>query len=398
MLAVWRKGQRRSRVVGGVALVLLLAAAAGGWLLARGSEPAAATTTTVTVSTETVRDTVAVSGTIEPAATADLDFAVSGTVTRVLVEAGDTVKVGDALARVDDTALVATRRAALATLEAAVAQLDEDEDDGADDTRLAADQTAVVAARSALTEARGDVDDATLRATIRGTVTAVGLEEGDVTGSSASGGTGATGGTTTETSTPAVSIVSAGRFVLDATVAAADAGQVGEGLQAEITVSGVTDTVYGTVTEVGRVAETSSPGTAVFAVSVEVTGTRDDLYAGTTADATVIVEQRPDVLTVSTGALLSDGDTTYVEKVGENGTERTDVEIGATYGATTQVVSGLAEGDVVEVQGFTRGPGTTGTNGGGEGADGQQQRPQLDGGFPGGGGAGFPGAGTGGTP
>ena len=341
MLAVWRKGQRRSRVVGGVALVLLLAAAAGGWLLARGGEPAAATTTTVTVSTETVRDTVAVSGTIEPAATADLDFAVSGTVTRVLVEAGDTVKVGDALARVDDTALVATRRAALATLEAAVAQLDEDEDDGADDTRLAADQTAVVAARSALTEARGDVDDATLRATIRGTVTAVGLEEGDVTGSSASGGTGATGGTTTET---------------------------------------------------------SSTGTAVFAVSVEVTGTRDDLYAGTTADATVIVEQRPDVLTVSTGALLSDGDTTYVEKVGENGTERTDVEIGDTYGATTQVVSGLAEGDVVEVQGFTRGPGTTGTNGGGEGADGQQQRPQLDGGFPGGGGAGFPGAGTGGTP
>lgn len=378
--------------------MLVVAAAAAGWLLTRGTESAAATTTTATVSTETVRDTVAVSGTIEPAATADLDFAVSGTVTRVLVEAGDTVKVGDVLARVDDTALVATRRAALATLEAAVAQRDEDEDDGADDTRLAADQTAVLAARSALTAARDDVDAATLRATIRGTVTAVGLEKGDVTGSSAgaSGGSSATGGTATETGASAFSIVSTGRFVLDATVAAADADQVSDGLQAEITVTGVADTVYGTVSEVGRVAETSSSGAAVFAVSVDVTGTRDDLYAGTTADATVIVQQLPDVLTVSTAALQSDGETTYVEKVGDSGTERTDVEIGDTYGATTQVVSGLAEGDVVEVPGFTRRPGATGTGGGGDGTD-NQQRPQFDGTFPGGG-AGFPGAGPGGTP
>ncbi len=381
--------------------MLVVAAAAAGWLLTRGTQSAVATTTTATVSTETVRDTVTVSGTIEPAATADLDFAVSGTVTRVLVEAGDTVKVGDALARVDDTALVATRRAALATLEAAVAQRDEDEDDGADDTRLAADQTAVLAARSALTAARDDVDAATLRATIRGTVTAVGLEKGDVTGSSAgasgaSGGSSATGGTATETGASAFSIVSTGRFVLDATVAAADADQVSDGLQAEITVTGVADTVYGTVSEVGRVAETSSSGAAVFAVSVDVTGTRDDLYAGTTADATVIVQQLPDVLTVSTAALQSDGETTYVEKVGDSGTERTHVEIGDTYGATTQVVSGLAEGDVVEVPGFTRGPGATGTGGGGDGTD-NQQRPQFDGTFPGGG-AGFPGAGPGGTP
>ena len=141
-------------------------------------------------------------------------------------------------------------------------------------------------------------------------------------------------------------------------MAAADVGELTEGLQAEITVSGVTDTVYGTVSEVARVAEVDSDRAAVFPVIVAVTGTRDDLYSGTSADATVIVQQLPDVLTVSTPALQSDGDTTYVEKVVDGVSERVEVETGATYGIATEVVSGLSEGDVVEVPGFTRGTGS----------------------------------------
>lgn len=376
------KARGRRGIVASAGAVVLVAAGAGGWLLLHGSESAAATVTTTTVSTETVRDTVALSGTMQPAASADLDFSVDGTVTGVLVEAGDTVEEDDPLVRVDDTALVAARQAALATLEAAQAQLEENQAAGADDTRLAADQTAVVAATSALADARADVSNATLRATIAGTVTAVTLEEGDVTGGGASAGGNNTGATTTGA---AVSVVSTDRFVLDATVAAADADRVVDGLQVEIAVTGLSDTVYGTVSQVGRVAETSTSGAAVFSVEVEVTGTRDDLYAGTTAEATVIVEQVPDVLTVSTAALQSDGDTTYVDKVVGEATERIDVEIGETYGATTQVLAGLVEGDVVEVPGFTRG---TGGTGGDEGIDrtGQGGR-QLPGGggVPGGG-------------
>lgn len=349
-----KRGRRRWIVLG--AVVVLLAGTTGAWLLTRSGESAAASASTATVSSETVRETTAASGTIEPANTADLDFAVSGTVTAVLVEAGDRVKKGAALARVSDTALVANRRAALATVEAAVLQLGEDQDADASDTQLAADQTSVAAARSSLTEARQAVSDATLRATIRGTVTSVGLETGDVVGSS-QGSTGAATDTSTAASTSAFSIVSTGRFVLDATVAAADVDQLKTGLQAELTVSGITDTVYGTVSSVGRVAETNSSGAAVFPVTIAVTGTQDGLYAGTTADATVIVSQEPDVLTVSTPALQSDGDATYVEKVVDGTSERTDIEIGDTYGMTTEVLSGLEEGDVVEVPGFTRGSG-----------------------------------------
>ncbi|WP_232681959.1 biotin/lipoyl-binding protein, partial [Nocardioides sp. R-C-SC26] len=89
-----------------------------------GARPPAVTT--ATVSRETVQETVAISGTIAPARSADLDFAVSGTVTRVLVEAGDEVRRGQALARIDATSLRAARSAALSTWEAAQAQLAED--------------------------------------------------------------------------------------------------------------------------------------------------------------------------------------------------------------------------------------------------------------------------------
>jgi multidrug resistance efflux pump len=136
--------------------------------------------------------------------------------------------------------------------------------DTVDDTRLAADQTNLVAAENSLAEAREAVDDATLRATIRGTVTAVGVEVGDTVGSSSSGGAGGSASTSTATTTTstAFSLVSTGSYVLDATVPAADVETLQDGLQAEITASGIDDTIYGTATSVGRVAETSSSGSA----------------------------------------------------------------------------------------------------------------------------------------
>ena len=49
---------------------------------------------TVPVTTGTIQQTVASSGTIEPASQANLNFAVSGTVTAVDVKAGQTVTAG----------------------------------------------------------------------------------------------------------------------------------------------------------------------------------------------------------------------------------------------------------------------------------------------------------------
>ncbi|HYF73623.1 MAG TPA: efflux RND transporter periplasmic adaptor subunit [Nocardioides sp.] len=357
VLPVWNplRGRRRSWLV--LPLVLAVAGGAGAWLMTRDSS-AATEPTTYTVSASTVKETVSASGTIAPRRSADLDFEVSGTVTDVYVEEGDRVARGQALARVDDDALMANRTAAAASLAAAYSQLDDDQDADASDTQLAADQAAIVAAKATLAEARQAVADATLRATISGTVASLDLAVGDVVGGS--GGTDPTADGSATAS--AVVLVSSGHYVVEATVASSDVKQLKKGLQAEITPTAATETVYGTVASVGLVAETSSSGAAVFPVTIEVTGKRKDLYAGTSADASIIVEQRTDVLTVPSRALETDEDGgTFVTEVVDGATVKTPVEVGTAYGMSTEIVSGLDEGDVVEIPSFTPTGGDGGT-------------------------------------
>lgn len=393
----WRRPRRLVLVL---SALLVVSGVAGAWLLLRGDEPAAASTTTATVATQTLKQTVTASGTVAAATTEDLSFDVSGTVTRVFVEPGDTVRKGQRLARVDDDVLQAELDAAQSSLDAAETARSEHVSDGASEEQLAADEASVLAAESSLTEAQDAVDDAVLRSTIAGTVTDVGIEVGDSAGSgTGSSGQPSTGSSSTSTSTDTASgtitVVSTGHFVVDATVSSSDVAKVEQGMQAEITVSGVDETVYGTVSEVGLVAETDSSGAAAFPVTIEVTGERDDLYSGTSADVAVVVSQRADVLTVDSRAVRTDGDTTYVDKVTDTATgatERVSVETGETSGMLTEVTSGLAAGDVVQVPAFAGPGGNGGDQDLQEFQQQMQERMQNGGGFPGGEpGGGFPG-------
>lgn len=409
----WRRLGRTARILlaAGVAAVVV-GGGAGAWALTR-EDTAQAQAMQVQATSGTVKETVSASGTVEAAETADLSFEVSGTVTKIYAAEGDPVKKGDPLARVDDTTLVAARTAAASALTAAQEQLDTDESSGASDVQIASDEAAVAAAEADVDSARQAVDDAVLRATIGGTVTAFDLAVGDVvgsssgsSGSSSSGGSGgsdapmgedsggaSSGSSTDSTSTGAVSIVSAGDHVVEATVSADDADSLKKGLQATVTVNGVDEEVFGTVATVGKVAETSSSGAAVFPVSITVTGERDDLYPGTSATAEITVKQREDVLTVTSAAITTDGDQAYVQKVVDGKTVKTKVTIGEVYGATTEITDGLAEGDTVEIEAFTRPGGSrSGSQEGGQeggfggfGGDGQMGEMPGGGQFPGGG-------------
>lgn len=411
---------------GWLALVVVLLMVVGGigtWLLTRPGRTAAAEPVTVQVASGTQEQTVSATGTIEPARTADLDFAVSGTVTHVYVKAGDRVRKGQALARVGDASLVAARSAAEASLTAADTQLTDDQAAGASAVQIASDQSAVVSADASLTEARQAVRSAVLRATIGGLVSSVDLEVGDVvssgTGTGSSGGSGSQGsggtlGTASSTSSStgsssssAFEIVSASSYIVDATVSADDATQLKNGLQAQIAATGVSSTIYGTVADVGRVAQTGDSGAAVFPVTIKITGAQSGLYAGTSATASIIVKQTPNVLTVVTRAIQTDSTGgTYVLKMVDGSPVKTPVTVGTVYGAATQVTSGLKAGDEVQVPGFTIPTGAGGNNrsfsgfggfGGTRGTGGTGGYPSgaTGGSFPGGG-AGFSGGGFGG--
>jgi hypothetical protein len=201
------------------------------------------------------------------------------------------------------------------------------------------------------------VDNASLTSTIAGTVVTVGLAAGDRVGTSPEGA---------GSESAQFTVVSTNRFVVAANVASEDVDKVEQGMAAEVTATGGSEAVDGTVRAVGLVAEADESGAATFPVTLDVTGERDDIYAGSSATVAIVVDERDNVLTVPGMALHTENGRTYVNEVVDGGTVRTDVEVGETYGGQTEIVSGLAEGDQVEVAVAAPNPGSGRATNGGE--------------------------------
>jgi len=149
--------------------------------------------------------------------------------------------------------------------------------------------------------------------------------------------------------------------VVDVSVTSADLPQLKKGLQAEITPTGSTTKVFGTVKSVGIVASSSSGGSASFPVTIAVTGSPKGLYAGGAVDVAIIVKQVENVLTVPTNALHTVNGKTVVYQMTNGSQVSTPVTVGATYGPVTQILSGLKTGDKVVGTSFRIG-GATGGN------------------------------------
>ncbi len=103
----------RTRLLRPSVVIPVVVVVVGGavWIGLRAGRGTAATTTTAvtsqlfTVSPTTLAQTVSATGTIAPAETENLSFAVAGTVTAVKVAAGQSVKQGQVLATVSSAAL-----------------------------------------------------------------------------------------------------------------------------------------------------------------------------------------------------------------------------------------------------------------------------------------------------
>lgn len=377
MLSLWRRTRSWVRVV---AVVLLVGVAGtGGYLLAvlRSEEPAAqaatgeSSTTAVAASLTTIQQSVSASGTLTPAVQEDVSFEVTGNVTAVDVAAGDTVTAGQQLATVDTLDLNAALLAARADLASAQASLSnaEDEADGSDssDAQIAALSAQVDVAQTQVDSAEEDLAGATLTAPVAGLVTEVNVEVGDaVSGGSSSSGSSPAGSTTggststsTSTSTAQFVIIGTDSWQVSVTVDETDVALIEVGDQAELTSDDFTDTVYGTVGEIGLIS-TSSSGVAAYPVTIDVTGSPEGLHDGASADVSIIYERRTDVLTVPAAAVTTEDGQSVVTQEGADGEQVTTVvTTGETSGTAIEITDGLAEGDEVLVTTFTRAAGGT---------------------------------------
>src|SRR5689334_2105473 len=121
-----KRFRRRPIVIGGLILFLVLLCGGGGYFAVNAASTAsqaaaAAQWKTARAEAGAIDAKVSATGDVVPQAQANLNFAVSGIVTSVMVKPGDVIKAGQPLAQIDPTDLQLSLEKAQADLKSAQA-------------------------------------------------------------------------------------------------------------------------------------------------------------------------------------------------------------------------------------------------------------------------------------
>lgn len=145
-------------------------------------------------------------------------------------------------------------------------------------------------------------------------------------------------------------LVAEGSLEVEATVDETDIDQVKAGQKAKVILNDVNQTeLYGTVSEVGSYG-TDDSGVIVFPVRIRLDQVKDvNVRPQMTADVSIYITSKSDVLAIPSGAVLDVRGKTMVKKVNGSNTELIEVELGDTNSSYVEVLSGLQEGDRIMV-------------------------------------------------
>jgi macrolide-specific efflux system membrane fusion protein len=389
------------------------------------------TTRSVAAAVDTIKKSISTTGTLTPADQQDVSFVGGGTVTDVAVTQGQQVTAGQSLGTIDTLSMQQVMAQDNLTLAKAQATLVNDQlalstaqdalttaQDGGDDTsapqakvdtatqQVAVDQSSITTAQSSADAAGAALNSPTVTSPIDGVVSQVNVTVGKKvtgtggsanssnsanststgsgtagTGQSASGtqaATGTGGGSGGAASAASSSGASSASFVVvgtdswkvDVTVDSAQIGLLAVGDQAQLvtesSTAGSASPLFGTISSVGLIS-TSTGSTAGYPVEVAVTGTPAGLHDGAGVTVSLIYEQHANVLTVPSAAIHTENGQSVVYQMNGDQQVSTPVQTGDSDGTSTEITSGLNEGDEVLVTvttgGAGAGTGRTGTGG-----------------------------------
>ncbi len=352
----------RHHLAGAAAAVLLLAGC-------KSDDDASATETAeaiVTVGPENVavatlselRSGPPVSGSLEPEQVATVRAEVGGSVLRTYADAGQRVKRGQLLARLDDNALRDDVLSARSTVRSAETALELARRNAERSERLAeagavaerdletarwdvtnAEGT-VADARARLSNAQEQLNDTQVRAPFDGIVSDRPADAGDVV----------------QVGAALFTIVDPTRLRLEASVPAEQIGRLRSGTEVEFTVNGQDRRITGRIERINPVVD---PATRQVRIYVAIPNVDQALVAGLFAEGRVATDTKRAVA-VPLSAIDSRGNSPTVHRLKAGRVTESPVQLGVRDEAAelVEVVAGAADGDTVllgSAQGVTPG-------------------------------------------
>ena len=320
-----------------VVIVVVAALSFGFWQRGNQSEPLAY----ALVQKGTVRSVVSTSGVLAGKDNVSVKFKTSGKLDQT-VRVGDTVVAGLMIAHLDtkDLSIALQQawndwRAKQASAEKAVDDVkdhDKDETYTQKETRTKA-QTARDSAFDVAKAAQLSLDNATLVSPITGVVTQADPLPGQYVVSADT----------------IAHIVDWSQVFFDADVDEADIGKVAVGQEVTVTLNAYASRNFtGVVKEILPTTKTASSGATVVTVRIELTDSSIEHIVGLNGQATIVVAQANDVVTVPPETIV-DNHTVYIPLYFQTGVQvqTVTVKIGLTSDTAVEIQEGLSVGQQV---------------------------------------------------
>jgi HlyD family secretion protein len=390
----------RKRAVYGLGAVIVLAAVGWGAASYFGGSTAIPESRIATVERGTIARSVVATGKIEPITKVEIKSKANGIIKLLPVEVDQEVEAGTVLVELDRENLMARVREARATLQGAraahlaaeanleksrveaegpevefarrsherakslferklIAQHELEEArtqlDRAENRRRAAESQLAVAkarvseasanvaqAQAAVERAEEELANATIRAPIRGRILARDIEIGSPVSSILNMGAAAT---------PVITMGDISHVFVRGRVDETEIGNLRLGQPARIRVETFKErTFQGRVTQISPMG-VEKDNVTNFEVRVSIENPGNELKANMTANAEIVLEERPNVLLVPEAAISYDAtrkaSVDIHDRSQRNGRRRVPIKVGISNGTRTQVVEGLQAGDRV---------------------------------------------------
>ncbi|MEO5874310.1 MAG: efflux RND transporter periplasmic adaptor subunit [Streptosporangiaceae bacterium] len=367
--------KRRTFMVNGTLGVLLTGGVGLAYLSLGddGGDGSASASRTVAVARGDLVSSVSAAGSIASARSRSLNFTATGTVAKIYVRAGQKVRKGQKLARLDQTEAQENVNATRAAYNAAA--------EG--DLTKAQDYASYVQARNAYNGALRTIDATVLHAPFAGTVTAVNGTVGQSPSSGSTASTGTSAGTTASTTAAGsgfIDLADLSKVEVEGDFTEADTTKIKVGQAATVTFDALTGiTAAGRVTGISSVPTTTN-NVVSYTATIALKSRPGQVRLGQTATVAVTVSRASNALYVPAAAVTTAGGQSTVTVLRDGAPVVQVVQIGVSGDLGTEIKSGLEEGEEVRIA-VAASSGTGNTRnfpGGGQG---------IGGGIPGGAGA-----------